>query len=137
MPKALPKRTFITEKQLKNARIPHSSNKECAIDTISTRLCAHSKVAYKGEKHAFRKSYRQFVVYKKRREIKRVEIYDGRHFESRRTKQGFIIAADNAGAGIGDKVLISQGNAARISAENPEVPIDAMIVGVIDAAEEE
>lgn len=52
-------------------------------------------------------------------------------------KQGFIIAADNAGAGIGDKVLISQGNAARISAENPEVPIDAMIVGVIDAAEEE
>ena len=30
-------------------------------------------------------------------------------------KQGFIIAADNAGAGIGDKVLISQGNAARIS----------------------
>ena len=27
----------------------------------------------------------------------------------RRTKQGFIIAADNAGAGIGDKVLISQG----------------------------
>jgi ethanolamine utilization protein EutN len=52
-------------------------------------------------------------------------------------KQAFIIAADNAGAGIGDKVLISQGNAARISAGNPEVPIDAMIVGVIDSTEEE
>ena len=51
-------------------------------------------------------------------------------------KQGFIIAADNAGAD-GNNLLISQGNAARISAENPEVPIDAMIVGVIDAAEEE
>ena len=65
-----------------------------------------------------------------------MEIYDGRHFESRRTKnKALCIVADNAGAGIGDKVLISQGNAARISAENPEVPIDAMIVGVIDAAE--
>ena len=52
-------------------------------------------------------------------------------------KQGFLIAADNAGAGVGDKVLISQGNAARISAEDPNVPIDAMIVGVIDSTEEE
>ena len=48
-----------------------------------------------------------------------------------------LIAADNAGAGVGDKVLISQGNAARISAEDPNVPIDAMIVGVIDSTEEE
>ena len=52
-------------------------------------------------------------------------------------KQGFLIAADNAGACVGDKVLISQGNAARISAEDPNVPIDAMIVGVIDSTEEE
>ena len=52
-------------------------------------------------------------------------------------KQGFLIAADNAGAGFWDKVLISQGNAARISAEDPNVPIDAMIVGVIDSTEEE
>ena len=52
-------------------------------------------------------------------------------------KQGFLIAADNAGAGFGDKVLISPGNAARISAEDPNVPIDAMIVGVIDSTEEE
>jgi ethanolamine utilization protein EutN len=52
-------------------------------------------------------------------------------------KQGFLIAADNAGAGVGDKVLVSQGSAARISAENLDVPIDAMIVGVVDATEEE
>ena len=52
-------------------------------------------------------------------------------------KEGFMVAADNAGAGVGDKVLISQGNAARISAEDPNVPIDAMIVGVIDSTEEE
>ena len=52
-------------------------------------------------------------------------------------KQGFLIAADNAGAGVGDKVLISQGNAAGISAEDSNVPIDAMIVGDIDSTEEE
>lgn len=46
-----------------------------------------------------------------------------------------LIAADNAGAGVGDQVLISQGQAARISAENPNVPIDAMIVGVVDPEE--
>ena len=116
-------------------RIPPIKNAQ--LTPLAQDYARTQKLLIKGKKHAFRKSYRQFVVYKKRREIKRVEIYDGRHFESRRTKQGFIIAADNAGAGIGDKVLISQGNAARISAENPEVPIDAMIVGVIDAAEEE
>ncbi|MGM0125830.1 ethanolamine utilization protein EutN [Enterococcus sp. AZ194] len=51
--------------------------------------------------------------------------------------QGFMVAADNAGAGIGDHVLITQGAAARISAENLEVPIDAMIVGVVDSMENE
>ncbi|OJG19364.1 hypothetical protein RU97_GL000935 [Enterococcus canis] len=49
--------------------------------------------------------------------------------------QGSLVAADNAGAGIGDLVLITQGQAARISAENLETPIDAMIVGVVDSME--
>lgn len=48
-----------------------------------------------------------------------------------------LIAADNAGAGVGDYVLVSQGHAARISAENKDVPIDAMIVGVVDPEETE
>ncbi|MGX7172592.1 EutN/CcmL family microcompartment protein [Enterococcus ratti] len=50
-------------------------------------------------------------------------------------RQGFLVAADNAGAGIGDKVLVSQGQAARISATDSKIPIDAMIVGVIDTIE--
>lgn len=49
--------------------------------------------------------------------------------------EGFLVAADNAGAGIGDLVLITQGKAARISAENQGIPIDAMIVGVVDSVE--
>ncbi|WP_302372086.1 EutN/CcmL family microcompartment protein [Enterococcus asini] len=48
---------------------------------------------------------------------------------------GSLVAADNAGAGIGDLVLITQGQAARISAENLDTPIDAMIVGVVDSLE--
>ena len=46
-----------------------------------------------------------------------------------------LVAADNAGAGVGDLVLITQGMAARISAENEGIPIDAMIVGVVDSVE--
>ncbi|NBA61601.1 EutN/CcmL family microcompartment protein [Enterococcus mundtii] len=56
--------------------------------------------------------------------------------DEKETKIGFIVAADNAGAGVGDKVLISKGQAARISADDPDTPIDAMIVGVIDSIEE-
>lgn len=56
------------------------------------------------------------------------------------TGSGFVgrdslVAADNAGAGVGDTVLVSVGEAARISAENNMVPIDAMIVGVVDSIE--
>lgn len=49
------------------------------------------------------------------------------------TPKESVIAADNAGAGIGDTVLVTLGEAARISAENITVPIDAMIVGVVDS----
>ncbi|MDR0922152.1 MAG: EutN/CcmL family microcompartment protein [Lactobacillales bacterium] len=48
-----------------------------------------------------------------------------------------IIAADNAGAGVGDEVLITLGEAARLSAENSSLPVDAMIVGVVDSIEKE
>lgn len=49
--------------------------------------------------------------------------------------QGYLVAADNAGAGIGDQVLIAQGMAARISSGKTDIPIDAMIVGVVDSVE--
>ena len=43
-----------------------------------------------------------------------------------------IIAADNAGASIGDEVLITTGSSARLSIENKVVPVDMVIVGIID-----
>ena len=50
-------------------------------------------------------------------------------------KEGFMVAADNAGAGNGDLVLISKGSSARESIEKSHVPVDATIVGVVDSFE--
>ncbi len=50
-------------------------------------------------------------------------------------KEGFMVAADNAGAGNGDLVLISRGSSARESIEKAHVPVDATIVGVVDSFE--
>ncbi|MDD2350495.1 MAG: EutN/CcmL family microcompartment protein [Synergistaceae bacterium] len=47
-----------------------------------------------------------------------------------------IVAVDGGvGAGIGDDVLITQGSSARMIYKGNEVPIDAVIVGVIDSLE--
>ncbi|UUX33335.1 EutN/CcmL family microcompartment protein [Fundicoccus culcitae] len=43
-----------------------------------------------------------------------------------------IIAVDNVGAGIEDEVLITTGSSARISLNRQEVPVDMVIVGIID-----
>jgi len=45
-----------------------------------------------------------------------------------------IVAADQVGAGVGEQVLLSFGSAARTDC--PDAPVDAAIVGIIDALEE-
>ncbi|BFH62973.1 EutN/CcmL family microcompartment protein [Paenibacillus azoreducens] len=47
----------------------------------------------------------------------------------------YFVAADNAGAGIGDTVLVTTGSAARTSFANSDVPVDAVIVGIVDSIE--
>lgn len=48
-----------------------------------------------------------------------------------------IVAADRIGAGVGDRVLVTSGGSSRfIMRENP-IPIDAVIVGIIDSTEVE
>ena len=51
-------------------------------------------------------------------------------------KGDIIVAADFIGAGIGDKVLISQGSSSRNMQGLGESPIDAIIVGIIDEGKE-
>ena len=41
-----------------------------------------------------------------------------------------FVAIDNIGAGIGEKVLVATGSAARVGNEN--APVDAAIVGIVD-----
>ena len=44
-----------------------------------------------------------------------------------------LVAVDNVGAGIGEMVLVATGSAARIGCDQPNAPIDAAIIGIIDS----
>ncbi len=46
-----------------------------------------------------------------------------------------IVAADLIGAGMGDKVLVCVGSSARKILRNPDSPLDASVVGIIDEME--
>lgn len=41
-----------------------------------------------------------------------------------------LVAADLVGAGVGDRVILSFGSAARL--EQPSAPVDAAIIGILD-----
>ncbi len=43
-----------------------------------------------------------------------------------------MVAVDSIGAGIGEYVLVALGSAARIGCGQPDAPVDAAIVGIID-----
>lgn len=44
----------------------------------------------------------------------------------------FLVAVDGVGAGIGENVIIAQGSSARKGMRNPDAPVDALIVGILD-----
>ena len=43
-----------------------------------------------------------------------------------------FIAVDTLGSGAGDFVLITQGSSARLTPETKTLPIDAVIIGIVD-----
>jgi microcompartment protein CcmK/EutM len=43
-----------------------------------------------------------------------------------------FVAVDTLGAGIGDYVLLTQGSSARMTPETKNMPIDAVVVGIVD-----
>lgn len=55
-----------------------------------------------------------------------VEVIDDKASISR------LIAADVIGAGIGERVLVTTGSSARRMIGDDNVPVDAVIVGIID-----
>lgn len=44
-----------------------------------------------------------------------------------------FIAIDTIGSGVGEFVLIAQGSSARLTEETKHMPIDALIIGIIDS----
>jgi ethanolamine utilization protein EutN len=43
-----------------------------------------------------------------------------------------FIAVDTLGAGVGDFVLLTQGSSARLTPETKNMPIDAVVIGIVD-----
>ena len=43
-----------------------------------------------------------------------------------------FVAIDTIGAGVGDYVLIVQGSSARLTEQTKGMPVDALIIGIID-----
>jgi len=46
-----------------------------------------------------------------------------------------IIAVDSVGAGIGELVMFCQGSSARLAPNLKEAPVDAVIIGIVDAVD--
>ena len=44
-----------------------------------------------------------------------------------------FIAVDSLGAGEGDFVLLTQGSSARLTPETKNMPIDAVVIGIVDS----
>ncbi len=44
-----------------------------------------------------------------------------------------FVAVDTLGAGVGDYVLLTQGSSARLTLETKNMPIDAVVVGIVDS----
>lgn len=45
-----------------------------------------------------------------------------------------LVAVDSLGAGIGEYVLVTQGSSARMTEHTKTMPVDAVIIGIIDSA---
>jgi hypothetical protein len=43
-----------------------------------------------------------------------------------------FVAVDMLGAGVGDYVLLTQGSSARLTPETKNMPVDAVVVGIVD-----
>lgn len=57
---------------------------------------------------------------------------EARHRESLVTTSRTFVAVDMLGAGPGDFVLITQGSSARLTPETKNLPIDTVIIGIVD-----
>ncbi len=57
---------------------------------------------------------------------------DSTHRDKLVTTGRTFVAVDMLGAGVGDMVLIVQGSSARFTPETNKLPIDTVIIGIVD-----
>ncbi len=43
-----------------------------------------------------------------------------------------MVAVDSLGAGVGEMVLLTQGSSARLTPETKSLPVDTVVIGIID-----
>ena len=46
-----------------------------------------------------------------------------------------IVAVDSVGAGIGELVMFCQGSSARLAPNLKDVPVDAVVIGIVDTVD--
>ena len=44
-----------------------------------------------------------------------------------------LVAIDSLGAGVGEYVLVTQGSSARMTEQTKAMPVDAVVIGIVDA----
>jgi len=44
-----------------------------------------------------------------------------------------MVAVDTVGSGVGEMVLLTQGSSARLTPETKSLPVDTVIIGIIDS----
>ena len=53
--------------------------------------------------------------------------------DSTRLEGGYLVAVDTVDAGVGETVLIVSGSSARMASGMKDCPVDAVVVGIVDA----
>jgi ethanolamine utilization protein EutN len=59
----------------------------------------------------------------------RVDVDDRKRLKT--TGRTFVVV-DSLGSGVGEYVLITQGSSARLTPETKSLPIDAVVIGIVD-----
>jgi ethanolamine utilization protein EutN len=67
--------------------------------------------------------------------VLRPQLVDEKDPSKFRAGSNTIIAVDSVGAGIGELVLFCQGSSARLAPNLKEAPVDAVIIGIVDAVD--
>lgn len=60
------------------------------------------------------------------------KILEIRLIENGQETDKYLVAIDSVGAGIGECVLVTTGSGARLALDNPQTPVDAVVVGIVD-----